>query len=597
MPDRHDSDSGRLRPGPARGGGLARHLPAVGWLRTYAAADLPGDLLAGLIVAVLLVPQAMAYAQLADLPPRVGLYAALVPPLAYALLGSSRFLAVGPVALVSLMVGESAPRVAAAHGFAPAEAALALAAVAGLAMAVMGLLRLGFLVEFISQPVLTGFAAAAALLIVASQLQHLLGVDAPRGENFSATLAGVLRSLPRAGSITLAVGLGCLAVLALARGPLGRRLRAAGLPARRRHLVVRGVPLAVLAAAALAAWALSLDRRGLATVGAVGGGLPRPALPPLDPALWADLTSSALAIALVAFVTATAVSRSLGGRRRQRVEPSQELVGLGAANLAAAVTGGYPVGGSISRSVVAFETGAKTPLAGLVAAAVVAASLLLLGPLLAWLPRAALAALIVVAVLGLIDLRAIRRTWGFSRSDAAAMAVTFVVTLGFGVEWGIAVGAATGLLLLLWRSSRPRIAVVGRLSEEDRYFRSVDRDEVDDEVSPVLVLRLDRSLIFANTRHFEDRVLGEVADHRDARALLLDLGSVNEIDLSGLETLHRLVDDLGAAGVPVAVAHVKEPVFELLESGGLCERIGRERIFVSTHEAVETIEGWYRSSS
>jgi len=564
-------------------------LPLPAWLAGYRREHLPRDLLAGLFVAVLLVPQGMAYAQLAGLPAQAGLYAALLPPVLYALLGGSRVLSVGPVALVSLLTGEAVARATDQHGVDPLAAAAVLAVLVGVTLTLLGALRMGFLVHFISAPVLSGFVNAAALLIAATQLRHLVGIDLPRSERLARALADLADRVGDTDVATLALGLGALALLLLLGTPLRRAAQAVGIPDAWCRPLIQAAPLLVVAAGALLVWGLGLD---VTRVDAREVGLPPLALPPWDLELWRSLAPPAVAIAFIAFVTATAVMRSLTDGREQAPEPNREMVALGIASLGAAVTGAYPVGGSLSRSAVNRENGARTPLASWVAAALVLLAVLFLSALFDVLPKAVLAAIILAAVIGLLEPRAFLRTWRYSRADGLSFAATFLVTLGFGVRPGIAVGALSGLALYLWRTSQPRVVIEGRLPGGE-HFRSAEREGVEPVVSPVLVLRIDQSLYFANSASFEDQVRQRIDENGDVLCLLLDLKAVNDIDASALESLERLVARLEERGVALALAEVKEPVRERLERVDFFERLGVGCLFVTAHEALEALEDQY----
>lgn len=571
--------------------GLARIFPLVQHLHGYRTADLARDLLAALLVTVLLVPQGMAYALLADLPPQVGLYAAVLPAALYGLLGTSRFLAVGPVALVSLLTAEALAQVG--GGVPPTAAAVTLAALVGLVLLLLGLARGGFLVRFISDPVLTGFAAAAALLIAFSQLPNLLGLDVERHRSFVERLLELVPRVPEADLATLLLGAAAFAFLILGARfgkPILARL---GVRGNARLLLANSAPLLAVAAGTVAVVVLDLR---VAVVGAVPGGLPPLTLPVLDPALWLDLLPSALAIGLVAFVTSVAIGRQLEAGANGadgRVEPNRELIALGAAGLGAALTGGYPVGGSISRSVLAKDVGAKSPLAAVLTGGLALVTALAAAPLLADLPKAVLAALIMTAVVGLIDVQAIRRTWRSSPEDGLALVVTFAAVLAFGVAEGIGIGALAGIVLYLWRTSRPRVVVEGRVEGGDE-FRSVERSDVEEaEESPVVVVRIDQDLYFANAEHFESEVLARLAARQGIRCTVLDLRGVNELDASALEALHRLADALEEAGIELCLSEVKRQVGERLELDGFLESLGDERVFVSTPEAVDALEKRY----
>lgn len=582
-----------LSPTPPRGAG--RFFTIVRFLGGYRPADLARDLLAGAFVAVLLIPQSMAYALLAGLPPRVGVYAAIAPAVVYALIGTSRFLSVGPVALVSILAAEEL--VTASGEAILLERAFVLAGLSGLVLLGMGIARLGFITTFISEPVLTGFAAAAAVLIAASQLPNFLGIDVGGASDLTSTVAQVAFHVGEVDLLTLLVAGGSLVALLLAGRYARPYLSWAGVPRVVRVPVANAAPLLVVAVGILLVTLFDLDRRGLAIVGEMGGGVPPLTfrLPTLS--VIEDLLPTALAISLVAFVTTIAIGRSLEQDRRQRVEPNKELLALGVANLASSFTGGYPVGGSISRSAAAYEGGARSPLAAACAGLVVLATAVLAGPLLENLPKAILAAIIMVAVFGLVDVTTIRRTWRTSTGDGISLAITFLAVLVAGVETGIGVGVLTGILIYLWRTSRPRIVEEGRL-EESEHFRSLEHRAVRTRPgSPVLVMRVDQDLYFANAEFFEKRVLERVATAEGQGCLLLDLRGVNELDTSALDAIARLVDALGEVGIDVCLAEIKQPVLRRLERSGFLDRLGSDRVFVSTHEALEELERRYGSEA
>lgn len=584
--------------------GFARVLPLLDFLHDYRAADLARDLLAALLVTVLLVPQAMAYALLADLPPQVGLYAAVLPATLYGLLGTSRYLSVGPVALVSLLTAEALATVSgdAGAGIETTTAALTLAALVGLVLLALGLVRGGFLIRFISEPVLTGFAAAAALLIAFSQLPNLLGLEVKRHTSFFDRLFDLVPRVAESDLVTLLLGAGAFAFLLLAARFGKAALARLGVRGSARLLLANAAPLLAVAAGTALVAILGLD---VAVVGSFPGGfpgaLPPLTLPPIDPELWLALFPSALAIGFVTFVTSVAIARKLesangengGNANAARVEPNRELIALGAAGIGAALTGGYPVGGSISRSVLAADVETRSPLAAVATGALALLAAIAATPLLAHLPTTVLAAIIMTAVVGLIDVAAIRLTWRRSPEDGLALAVTVAAVLAFGVAEGIGVGALAGIVIYLWRTSRPRVVVEGRVEGRDE-FRSVERSDVEEaEESPVVVVRIDQDLYFANAEHFENEVLTRLAGRLGICCLLLDLRGVNELDASALDALHRLSESLDEAGIDLCLSEVKRQVGERLELDGFLESLGDGRVFVSTPEAMETLEKRY----
>ncbi|MFO1069552.1 MAG: sulfate permease [Geminicoccaceae bacterium] len=565
---------------------IARLLPPLVWLRSYRGHDLASDLLASVIVTIMLIPQSLAYAMLAGLPPEIGLYASILPLVAYALFGSSRTLAVGPVAVVSLMTLAAAGEVGAPGSPAFIQAALVLALLSGLMLFAMGLLRLGFVANLLSHPVISGFITASAVLIAAGQLKHILGIRA-EGHALLDTLVSVGHGLGGTNLPTLLIGVAAIAFLFWTRSRLKPLLQRLGLPARAADMVAKAGPVAAVAVGIALVAGLSLDQAGVRIVGAVPQGLPPLTLPPFDSDLWTRLALPAALISIVGFVESVSVGHALAARRRQTVDPNQELLGLGAANLAAAVSGGYPVTGGFARSVVNFAAGAQTPLAGVFTAAMIALAALFLTPLLYFLPNAVLAATIIVAVLSLVDVATIRHTWAYSKADFAAMAGTMAMVLLVGVEAGISTGVAISVLLLLWHNSRPHVAVVGRVPGTE-HFRNIRRHAVITS-EKVLALRIDESLLFANSRWLEDVVMRETAVRPGISDLVLMCPAVNLIDATALESLELIQARLTEAGIRLHLSEVKGPVMDRLERSGFLAHLSG-RVFLSQHDAMAALD-------
>ncbi|WP_300271196.1 SulP family inorganic anion transporter [Halomonas sp.] len=565
-----------------------RYLPILQWLPGYGRATLSSDLLAAVIVTIMLIPQSLAYAMLAGLPPEVGLYASIAPLVVYAVFGTSRTLSVGPVAVVSLMTAAAVGKIAPQGSPEYLTAALALALMSGLVLTLMGVARLGFLANFLSHPVISGFITASGLIIAASQLRHVLGVEAS-GHNLLELAGGLAGSLGQVNGPTLVIGLSVLAFLYAARRWLKPALRRLGVPARPADMLTKAAPILAVAATTLASWALGLDERGVALVGEVPAGLPPLTWPAFDAGLWRELMVAALLISIVGFVESVSVGQTLAAKRRQRIDPDQELVGLGTSNIAASLTGGMPVTGGFSRSVVNFDAGAKTPAAGAFTAVGIAVAALLLTPLIAYLPIATLAATIIVAVLSLVDLGAIRRTWAYSRSDFAAMLGTIAVTLGHGVESGIMVGVGLSLALHLYRTSRPHSAVVGRVPGTE-HFRNVQRHRVETD-ERLVILRVDESLYFANARYLEDTVMALAARQPGLEHIVLACQAVNVIDASALESLEAINARLKDSGVALHLAEVKGPVMDRLQHTEFCHEM-TGKVFLSTYDAWQELRGF-----
>jgi len=564
---------------------LARFFPFLGWARTYDGATLGSDLLAAVIVTIMLIPQSLAYAMLAGLPAEVGLYASILPLVAYALFGTSRTLAVGPVAVVSLMTASAVGQIAGEGTLDYLTAAAGLALLSGGMLAAMGIFRLGFLANFLSHPVISGFITASGLLIAAGQLRHVLGVSG--GGN---TLPEIVRSLAgQMGAInpvTLAIGLGALAFLVFARKYLKRLLIGLRVPARPADMMTKAAPILAVAATIALAIGLDLGARGVALVGAIPQGLPRLGVPALSLDLVTALLAPAFLISVVGFVESVSVGQTLAAKRRQRIEPDQELIGLGAANIAAGLSSGYPVTGGFARSVVNFDAGAQTPAAGVFTAVGIGLAALFLTPLLVNLPQATLAATIIVAVLTLVDFAAIRRVFAYSRSDFAAMAATIVVTLGWGVELGIVCGVVLSLLLHLYRTSKPHVAIVGQVPGTEHY-RNIDRHAV--LTHPEIVsIRIDESLYFANSRFLEDTIAAQVAERPALKHVVLMCSAVNAIDASALESLEEINRRLVDIGIGFHLSEVKGPVMDRLKGTDFLRHLNG-RIFLSQHEAVASL--------
>lgn len=550
---------------------LRKYLPFLTWLPGYGRAQLQGDAVAGLTVAVMLIPQGMGYAMLAGLPPIVGLYASLVPVAVYGLLGTSRQLAVGPVAMVSLLVAAGVGSIAAPGSDTYIAHAVLLALMVGVMQLFMGLARLGFLVSFLSHPVISGFTSAAALIIGFSQLGHLLGVRLPRSHLVHEILHQAATRIDEVHLITLGIGVASIAALLLAK--------------RYRPMFPAG--LAVVLLSSLAVWLLGLDARGVAIVGEVPAGLPAPRLPGIELAAVEALLPVAVTIALVGFMESISVAKSFARRNRYDIDASQELVGLGMANTVGALFGAYPVTGGFSRTAVNAQAGARTGMASLITAAVIALTLLFLTPLFYYLPSVVLAAIIMTAVVGLVDIAEVRHLWRVKRIDLVFWAVTFAATLALGIEEGILVGVSVSLLVFVARTTRPHVAVLGRLPGTDVY-RNVARFPEAVTTPGVLVVRMDAQLYFGNI-DFLKATLRKLEQASDAplRAVVLDASGINQIDSSAASALEDLHASYQRRGVALYLAGVKGPVRDVIERAHLREAVGPERFTLRVHDAVE----------
>ena len=560
---------------------LSRYLPCLEWGRTYNANVLSDDLMAAVIVTIMLIPQSLAYALLAGLPPVVGLYASILPLILYAVFGTSRTLAVGPVAVISLMTASAAGAVAQQGSAEYLEAAITLAMLSGVMLAILGLLRAGFLANLLSHPVISGFITASGILIATSQVKHILGVTAG-GDNWPEMLGSLASAIGETNVWTLAIGIPATLFLFWVRKGAMPALQAIGLPARAADMTAKAGPVVAVAATILAVIALGLDEEGVRLVGAIPQGLPSFALPSTDLALIEKLWVPALLISIIGFVESVSVAQTLAAKRRQRIAPDQELVGLGAANIASAFSGGYPVTGGFARSAVNFDAGAQTPAAGAFTAVGIALATLFLTPLLFSLPIATLAATIIVAVLSLVDLKTPGQLWRYSKTDFAAHMSTIAITLLAGVEMGVIAGVGVGLLLYLWRASRPHAAIVGRVPETE-HFRNVERHKVF-TVPHVLSIRIDEALTYLNARWLEEYVLEEVADRPAVRHVILMCSAVNEVDASGLESLEAINHRLGEGGIGLHLSEVKGPVMDRLKRTHFIEELNGQ-VYLSQDRA------------
>lgn len=553
-----------------------KFFPIVHWAPLATRQDLAGDLAAAAITTILLVPQGLAYAMVAGLPPVVGLYASVLPAILYALLGTSRNLSVGPASVAAIMV--AAATVHAGSDVDPVAAALILSALSGLILLSMGLLRMGVFANLLSQPVLTGFSSGAAIVIMTDQLRHFAGIELPSGLHPHEVVAYLGARAAILNPETLAVGGLALLLLIASAGATGAGRRLG-------MLVTRLAPVAVLGLAAGAVVAFGLERVPL--VGAIST---RP--PMLDIAMpgigtWIDLLPSAALISIIVFVESVSIGKYLAARRRESVDADQELVALGASNLGSALSGAMPVAGSFSRSMVNFNSGARTQLSSIFLALFTAATLLLFAPLFSGLPKAALAAIIIVAVAGLVDLRSIPETWRYSKADGASNLVTFLGVLAYGVEAGLVMGVLLSVLLYIWRTGHPNIAVVGRLPHSTE-FRSVARHKV--ETWPeILLVRVDENLYFANVGNVQDMITREFEQRPGIKHLVLVMSGVGFVDSSALRTLQVAAENLRTAGVTVHLADVKGPVMDRLRRTRIFEQLAPGQVFPTAQVAVTAL--------
>ena len=565
---------------------LAKYFPILDWGRDYKGETFANDVVAAIIVTVMLIPQSLAYALLAGLPPQIGLYASILPLIAYAIFGTSRQLAVGPVAILSLMTAAAAGKIAATGTPEYIEAAVILALLSGLILLVMGLFRMGFLANFLSHPVVSAFITASGIIIAASQLKHILGVDAS-GHNLYEIIVSLISKIPEINVPTLWIGGVSLVFLFWVRGQFKSLLQKLGMGEKLATVIARTGPVFAVVIAILVVAGLGLHEQGVKILGDVPQELPKLGVPKYEHDIWMQLLGSAALISLIGFVESVSVGQTFAAKQRQRIDPNQELIALGASSLSAGVSSGFPVTGGLSRSAVNFDAGAATPAAGAFTAIGIGLATVFLTPLIFYLPQSVLAATIIVAVLSLVDIPEVVKVWKYSKSDFTAMAATILVTLSMGVELGVTTGVVLSLLLHLYNTSKPHFALVGQVPGT-HHFRNVNRHAV---VMPdsVLTIRIDESLYFANARFLEDTVYCVLGKRPDLKHLILMCPAVNRIDASGLESLEAINQRLKDGGVTLHLSEVKGPVMDRLQRTHFLEEL-TGNVYLHQYEAIRDLD-------
>jgi len=552
---------------------LARSIPVVGWLPRYTTGILRSDLSAGLTTAVMLIPQGMAYAMLAGLPPIVGLYASTVPLVVYAALGSSRQLSVGPMAMASLLVAAGIHELLTPAQMTPANlvaTAITLTMLAGIFQVLMGVFRLGGLVNLLSHPVVTGFTSAAAIIIGASQIQHVVGFEVPRGLTALQTMVHVGENIGAAHVLTVVISAAAIGLL------VGLRNVAPRLPAAL-IAVVLGI---------LASWLIGLDALGVNVLGDIPSGLPTPKLPRPTYEAVVAAAPMGLAIALVGFMESISAAKVYARQNRYEISPGQELVSLGLSNVSAGLFGGYTVGGALSRTAVNAQAGAKTPMANVFTAITIVLTLVFLTPIFSFLPTPILAAIILVAVTGLLDFQEWVHLWRVKKDDLVLLLITFFATLFGTIESGILVGVGASLLWLVYTTTRPAIATLGRVPGTNTY-RSVKHFSDAEMFDRILILRMDAQFFFGNVAHLRDALFRKLDRVREPVGAVLDASSMNGLDSTAADTFEALIRELRQQGVEIFVSHVKGSVLAVMRDTGILEQLGEGHIFYEVHDAVE----------
>ncbi|WP_044618428.1 SulP family inorganic anion transporter [Gynuella sunshinyii] len=548
---------------------LSRWVPILEWLPVYQRPNLRGDVIAGLTTGMMLIPQAMSYALLAGLPPIIGLYASILPIVAYAIFGTSRQLAVGPAAMIALLVTSEVGRLADAGSEQYVVLAIFLSLMVGVIQFLMGALRLGFITNFMSHPVISGFTSAAALIIGFSQLGHLLGISLPRTENIAKIIHLTIQQLALIHLPTLVIGLGGVILLVVLKkiSPL--------LPG----------PMIVVIISTLLVWGLNLDHMGVRTVGQVPPGLPIFSVPDVDSSQWLSLLPIALTIAFMGFIESIAVARKIAREKRYEIDANKELVALGIANIVASFFKAMPVAGGFGRTAVNNSAGANTALASLITAAVIAIALVFFTPLFYFIPKAILGSIIMLAVASLVDFQEIKHLWKVKKEDLGLLGLTFIATLTIGVKEGIFIGIGASLLWFVVKTTRPHYAVLGRLPGT-RDYRNVLRHSVETD-NGVLVLRFDAQFYYGNVSFLKETIKKHLHDTEGkVHAVVIDACSINQLDSSADTALHELLDEYRVKQIEFYFSYVKGPVLDVMSRSGFVQRVGSDHFFNNTHDAV-----------
>ncbi len=554
---------------------LSKYIPILEWLPKYHKADWRSDLLAGFTVGIMLIPQGMAYGLLAGVPPIYGLYAGIAPLLLYAFFGSSRHLSVGPVALVSLLILAGVSKFAKPGSMEFIQLAVTTAFIAGVIQLMLGIFKLGFLINFLSHPVISGFTSAAAFIIGFSQLKFLLDIEISRTNRIQDILAQTAVHIHETNPITFAIGLGGIIFILLLR--------------KWRPNVPGGLITVLLGTGIV--WLFRLHEHGVDVVGDIPRGLPAFTMPKLSVEIVERLFPLAMTICIISFIESLAIAKTLEARHKTyRIDANQELLALGITKIGGAFFQAFPTTGSFTRSAINEAAGARTQMSSILGAAIVGLALLFLTPLFYYLPKALLASIVVTAVIGLVDYKEAIHLWKTDRRDFLTLMTTFLITMTFGIQSGVSSGVVLSIALLIYRSSRPHVAVLGRLPET-RYFRNITRFEHAIQYPDKLILRFDAPLYFGNAEFFRETLEKLVIDKgSELRYVMLDSASINDIDSTGIITLREVLRFLRARNVLFVMTSVIGPVRDMLRETGLLEEMGPENIHLNVYEAITYYE-------
>ncbi|EAR09153.1 SulP family inorganic anion transporter [Reinekea blandensis] len=546
---------------------LMKWIPAIDWIRNYRKEDLNGDIVAGITVAMMLIPQAMSYALLAGLPPYIGLYASVLPLIIYAIFGTSRQLAVGPVAMVALLVSSGVGALAGGDMNQYIALAVLLSLMVGAIQFGMGAFRLGFLTNFMSHPVISGFTSAAALIIGFSQLKHIVGLKLPRTENIAETVWLTLQQTADINMTALIIGVGGIVLLLLLKKYAPK---------------APGAMISVVLST-LAVYFFNLD---VSVVGEVPAGFPEFAAPAISAKALTDLLPIAITISFVGFLESIAVAKKIAAEKRYEIDANKELVGLGLANVVGSFFKAMPVTGGFSRTAVNNNAGANTGLAAIITAVLIGISLLFLTPLFYHIPKAILGSIIMVAVFGLIDVEEVKHLWKVKKDDLGMLAFTFFATLILGVKTGIFLAVGVSMVWFVIKTTRPHFAVLGQLPDSKAY-RNIKRHTAAETTPGVLAIRFDAQFYYGNVSFLKDTLKREEANMESPlKAVVLDASAINQLDSSADTALHELLRDFRERHIEIYFANVKGPVMDVMKRSGFAQKLGESHFYMTVHDAM-----------
>jgi len=552
---------------------LQNWIPAFSWMKNYKRESLNGDIIAGVTVAMMLIPQAMSYALLAGLPPYIGLYASVLPLLVYALFGTSRQLAVGPVAMVALLVSSGVGALAGTNVSQYIGLAILLSLMVGVIQFGMGVFRLGFLTNFMSHPVISGFTSAAALIIGFSQLKHIVGLPLPRTENITETIWLTIQNASDINLVALAIGLSGIILLLLIKKLTPK------LP---------GAMFAVITST-LAVYLFDLKtKHNISVVGEVPAGFPEFSIPAFSSQDLTSLLPIAITISFVGFLESIAVAKKIASEKRYEIDANKELIGLGLANIVGAFFKAMPVTGGFSRTAVNKNAGANTGLASITTAILIGISLLFLTPLFYYIPKAILGSIIMVAVFGLIDIHEVKHLWKIKRDDLGMLAFTFIATLTLGVKTGIFISVGVSMIWFVIKTTRPHFAVLGQLPNTKAY-RNIKRHPQAETKAGLLAIRFDAQFYYGNVNFLKDTLKKEESMlSSPLKVVVLDASSINQLDSSADTAMHEVLRDYKERNITLYFANVKGPVMDVMTRSGFVELLGKNNYFLTVHDAINT---------